>query len=88
MTEKPPPPRGRVFVVTAGDGTLFWCRVDRAGADSQPRWIFTDTRGHGHLGPVADRPLVEAELRELVKDWWAKKARGRAGQPNTPRMPD
>jgi hypothetical protein len=70
VADTQPRPYISAFVVTAGDCTLFFCTVQRSG-DGQRRWVFTDTTGHNHIGPLALRPLLEAELRDFVWNWWA-----------------
>jgi hypothetical protein len=70
VADTSPWPYESALVVTAGDCTLFFCTVQQ-GADGQARWVFTDTAGRNHTGPSALRPLLEAELRDVVGKWWA-----------------
>ena len=71
VADTPPRTYDSAFVVTAGDCTLFFCTVQNVGVDDQRRWVFTDTAGQSHTGPPALRPLLEAELRDFVWNWWA-----------------
>jgi hypothetical protein len=58
------------FIVTAPDGTFFRCFVQAVGGVDHPRWIF-ETTAVSHIGPAWYPIAHEAQLRQIVQEWWS-----------------
>jgi len=59
------------FIVTAGDGRLFHCSVERLGDEQIRHWIFHDSDWREYIGPVWMPFQHVTEVESIVREWWA-----------------
>lgn len=60
-------------LVTAYDGTIFYCHVESTGARAPERqWIF-EMSAVRYRGPAFLGPLTPDKIRDVVNAWWHEK---------------